>query len=131
MAELLGQLGFVSAVLGGFAFTFVGALLTVSGDSRIYPWAFGTALFASLALMVAAVGSTLASLAAANAYPAELARVHELVSQAFLLGILALLLGAGLSGWLRSRVLGYVSSSIAALALLAAVATLLPFLGSA
>lgn len=128
MADLMNQLGFVCAVLGGFAFTFVGGLLSSTSASRVYAWVFGTSLFASMALMIAAVGATLAGLAARGDYAADLGGVHQLVSQAFLLGVVALLLAAGLSGWLRSRQLGYVSLALAGIALFVAALMLWPFL---
>ncbi len=130
MPELFAQLGFVCAVLAGFAFTFVGGLLSSPVQSRAYAWTFGAALFAAVALMVAAVGAVFAGLAVAGQHvAAEQARsLHQLVSQAFLLGVIALLVAAGCVGWLRSRRLGFVSIAVAVLGFVGLAAVVVPFL---
>lgn len=131
MSDLFNQLGFVSAVLAGFAFTFVAGLLPLSSKSRAYPWVFGAALAAALSLMITAVGSVFASLAVRSEVVVDMARLHQLISQTFLVGVLGLLVAAGLSGWLRSRRLGIVSTVIAVLALWAAYGVIGPFLQAA
>ena len=68
MYPLFEQLGFVCSVLAGFAFAFVASLLTVDSTSRAYSWVFGSALFAAIALTVAAVGSVFAGLGAGGKY---------------------------------------------------------------
>jgi hypothetical protein len=130
MPELFAQLGFVCAVLAGFAFTFVGGLLSSSAQSRAYAWTFGAALFAAVALMVAAVGAVFAGLGTAGQFlaPEQARLLHQLVSQAFLLGVLALLVAAGCVGWLRSRRLGLVSLAVASLGLAALAVVVVPFL---
>lgn len=130
MTELFDQLAFVSAVLAGFAFTFVGGLLTSTIPSRAYTWVFASSLLAAVTLMVSAVAAVFTRLALAReaASPAALATLHPLVSQSFLLGVVALIAAAAGTGWLRSRRLGLVSMAIALLGLVALAAAVLPFL---
>lgn len=128
MDELFAQLSVVSAILGGFAFTFVGALLALPVTSRVYAWVFGASLLAAMAFMVTALGSVLASLAVKNSYPVDIASLHAKISQAFLLGILCFLVATGACGWLKSRKLGYVSLAIAVVSALGVALVLFPFL---
>ena len=130
MAELFGQLSVVSAILGGFAFTFVGALLGGHPvESRSFPLAFGARLSAALAFMISALGSVLASLAVKNAYPIDIEPLHLKISLAFLPGILCFVVATGSCGWLKSRRIGYISSAIAVISAIGVAAVLLPFLG--
>ena len=130
MTELFTQLCFVSSVLAGFAFSFVGGLLSSSSPSRIYGWAFSSALFAAVTLTVAAVGAVFAGLAfdGESAQGEQRRTLHQLVSQTFLLGILGLLVAAGCVGWLKSRQLGIVSVIIAVIGFLGMATVVMPFL---
>lgn len=128
MDELFAQLSVVSAILGGFAFTFVGALLALPVTSRVYGWVFGASLLAAMAFMVTALGSVLASLAVKNSYPVDIATLHGRISLAFLLGILCFLVATGACGWLKSRKLGYVSLAVAIISALGVTLVLFPFL---
>lgn len=130
MTQLFGQLGFVSAILAGFAFTFMAGLLTSSSDSRAYSWVFVSALVAALSLMIAAVGSVFGGLGVEGNFLGD-TRIQNLlamVSQAFLIGVLSLVLSAGCSGWLRSRRLGMISSVLAAISTFVFATIALPFL---
>jgi hypothetical protein len=130
MTQLFGQLGFVSAILAGFAFTFMAGLLTSPSSSRAYSWVFVSALVAALSLMIAAVGSVFAGLGVEGNF-LDSTRIRNLlavVSQAFLIGVLSLVLSAGCSGWLRSRRLGIISSVLAGISTLVFATIVLPFL---
>lgn len=127
MAEFFSQIGLVGAILGGFAFTFVGALLNHPSDYRAYPWVFCTSLISAMAFMVTALASVLASLAVRNSFPLNAHLLQIEVSMAFLLGIAAFVVALGTSGWIKSRLLGWLSSSIAVVTAIAVVAVLRPF----
>lgn len=129
MAELFQQLSVVSAILGGFAFTFVGALLGYSSISRSYPWVFGASLSAAMAFMVSSLGSVLAVVAVNNAYPVNVELLRLMVSLAFLLGILCFIIATSVCGWLQSRRIGYISTAIAMISASGVIVVLLPFLG--
>lgn len=143
---LFHQLGLVSSLLAGFAFTFFASLLSSTpepatptpgspaepprGKSRAYAWVFVATLLSALSLMVAAVASVFAAIAL-EGRPAGDPRIlplHQLASQGFLLGTICLVVAAGASGWLRTRRLGLVTASLAALALAAVGYVVVPFL---
>ena len=139
LAELFRQLAFISALVGGFAFTFVGVLLVAPAQRRVVSWTAGTSMVASAGLVVCALGWSLgastvmvgASLAAGedvSALSASLRRMHLRLSLTFIVSIFLFLTSLGLSGWVRSRVLGVVSTSIAVLAAIASALVLSPFL---
>lgn len=116
LAEIARQIGSLSAFLGGFAAAFFGTLLALDSPRRTASWAMASAAFAAMAFVVAVVASTklvvvLHPQAPAHLPPGNAARV--LVGLGFLLGTYALLLSIGLSGWLRSRRMGLVTSGLA------------------
>jgi len=129
MTQLFDQLGFISAILAGFAFSFLGGLLSLRSASRLYPWTYGGALTASFALMIASVASVLASLGTAGGYASEQqSREYlALVSQAFLLGVVGLVFTFGCSGWLHSRRLGIVATTLACIAACVLAIVISPF----
>lgn len=130
MTQLFGQPSFVSAVLAGFAFTFVAGLLSSPSTSRAFPWVFAGSLTAALSLMVAAVGSVLAGLAVEgkSLTPAQSQELLALISQAFLVGIFSLVFASGCSGWLRSRRLGLISIALAVVGAHVLGSIVLPFI---
>ena len=139
LADLFRQLAFISALIGGFAFAFLGALLAVRSRSRVVGWAAGTALATAASLIVCVVGWTLmaaqvvtAAPAEANAgafqFPASLNLIHGRLSLLFIVGMLLFLTSLGLSGWVRSRALGITSTVIALLAGVALMFVMSPFL---
>jgi hypothetical protein len=80
--------------------------------------------------MIAAVGSVFAGLGVEGNF-LDSTRIRNLlavVSQAFLIGVLSLVLSAGCSGWLRSRRLGIISSVLAGISTLVFATIVLPFL---
>ena len=119
-AEFLGETGrqiaFVSAFLGGFAATFLGILLQSPNSRRHVGWAAGAAAVASASFILAVIsGTTLALVMHPGAppgiaKPTFLPQVRSLILVAFTCGIYSILLSLGLSGWIRSRQLGIVTS---------------------
>jgi hypothetical protein len=128
MDELFSTIGLVSAIIGGFAFTFVGALLATESKSSAFNWVFGFAMFAASSLMAAALGSVLSSLAAKQGFEINLQWMHQKISLLFLAGILTLIFSISMCGWLRSRQLGYVSLSIGLSAIIMILWVLIPYL---
>jgi hypothetical protein len=80
--------------------------------------------------MVATVGAVFAALGISSQLlaPEQAQSLHQLVSQAFLLGVLSLLVSAGCVGWLRGPRLGVVSAVIAAIGLIGLATVVTPFL---
>lgn len=116
VGEIARQITSVSAFLGGFSATFLGILLQSQSPRRHVAWAAGAAAIASALFMVAVIAGTLLTLVVNPAAPRDMATPqflpwarHVLIAS-FGLGIYANLLSLGLSGWIRSRPLGLVTS---------------------
>jgi hypothetical protein len=119
----------VTAFLGGFAATYLATLLTLGHQGRVMTAAIASAAVAAVAFIVAVVTSiALTSIlhpqapGSAAAYSPDTMRAT--MFGAFFVGILALLLSVGLSGWLRSRALGKITTTIAAAGVVLIIATL-------
>ena len=116
LAETGRQIASLSAFLGGFAATFFGILLQSSNSRRHVGWAAGAAAVASASFILAVIsGTTLALVLHPGAPPGVakatfLPQVRLLILIAFTCGIYSILLSLGLSGWIRSRQLGVVTS---------------------
>jgi hypothetical protein len=120
VGEVARQITSVSAFLGGFAATFLGILLQSQSTRRHVGWAAGAAAIASALFMIAVIAGTLMTIVVNPAAPQNMATpeflpwARKVMIGSFGLGIYANLLSLGLSGWIRSRSLGLVTS-IAAL----------------
>lgn len=130
--SMFSQLGAVSAVLGGFAFTALMAMLAGqparagrSPGLTVAATAVSAACFI-LCAMTWALASVKAGALPAVAGPSwvELNLLHARMSLAFYAGTLMLFAGLGCSGWVRSRRLGAFTAAVAVLAGVAAVAVL-------
>jgi len=116
LAETGRQIASLSAFLGGFAATFFGILLQSPNSRRRVGWAAGAAAVASASFILAVIsGTTLALVMHPGAppgiaKPTFLPQVRSLILIAFSCGIYSILLSLGLSGWIRSRQLGIVTS---------------------
>jgi hypothetical protein len=121
IAEIARQLATVSAVLGGFAATFLGILLQSHSPRRHVGCAAGAAAVASASFMIAVIAGTLVALVANPSAPKGFATpeflpwARQVLLISFALGINANLLSLGLSGWIRSRSLGLITSTAALL----------------
>lgn len=122
LSEIGRQIASLSAFLGGFAATFLGILLQSSSSRRHVGWAAGAAAVASASFMIAVIAGTLVALVLNPEAPQNLATpeflpwVRSVIFVTFGLGIYANLLSLGLSGWIRSRSLGIVTSVAALIA---------------
>src|ERR1043166_2836344 len=119
-AEFLGEMGrqiaFLSAFLGGFAATFLGILLQSPNSRRHVGWAAGAAAVASASFILAVISGSLLALVVHPGAPPDLAKptllpqLRIVIFITFIVGIYSSLLSLGLSGWIRSRQLGIVTS---------------------
>lgn len=123
--EVFRQMAFISALIGGFAFSFVGVLLALPDKRRIINWIITIAILACSGLIVCTLGWTMS---AYNAFqlvaekvelPPFFKSLHRSLSLTFIASLLLFLMSLGLSGWIRSRVLGVISSLIAMIAIIA------------
>jgi hypothetical protein len=116
LAETGRQIAALSAFLGGFAATFLGILLQSSNSRRYVGWAAGAAAVASASFILAVISGTALALVSHPGAPSGVAKptflpqVRVLILITFACGIYSILLSLGLSGWIRSRALGIVTS---------------------
>jgi lysylphosphatidylglycerol synthetase-like protein (DUF2156 family) len=116
LAEMGRQIAFLSAFLGGFAATFLGILLQSPNSRRHVGWAAGAAAVASASFIVAVVSGTMMGLLSHpgappdSPKPSSVPQTNAVIFITFAIGILSILLSLGLSGWIRSRQLGIVTS---------------------
>lgn len=131
LSAIAAQTGGLSAFLGGFAATFLGTLLALNVRGRVGSTAIGFAAVSSVAFIVAVVGST-AVVAALHPDGPGFGRsgvggTQALMTLAFMLGLYALLISLGLSGWSRSRATGLTTSIVAGLGVLLVSSLLVSF----
>jgi hypothetical protein len=126
--EFTRQLLFLSRILAGFAVTVAIELIALGRKNRIATLALAAFIVSSAASLTATSGYVIVLTAAAGAPGAATLSNGTLVSAAvpfgFLcgLGLIAFLVGRGLSSWLHSRTVGLVSTVTVALSLLAILA---------
>ena len=139
MGDGFAQLASVSAVLGGFTVTFLAVVLTLADTRRRVDVALGVATAAAVCFFACALGWSLfaavfntapATGATPEAVAEHLARIrylHSWLSFSFVLGLTLLFITLGVSGRLRSRALGLVTSGLALAGAAAAFAILREF----
>ena len=122
LTEIGRQIAGLSAFLGGFAATFLGTLLSTRSPRWQAGWAAGCAAIAAASFAVAVICATMLAVILHPSAPAriresaDLGMTRAIAGLAFLLGMYAMLGSLGLSGWIRSRPLGVVTSIAAAAA---------------
>lgn len=120
LAKIAQQIAFLSAFLGGFAATFLATLLAVSSPKKIAEWTIGCAAFSAVGFIIAVTGSIMMTVVLHPAAPSNVLKSSSVTHArlisflAFSVGIYTLLCSMGLSGWIRSRRTGMITS-IAAL----------------
>ena len=118
LAEISRQLAFLSAFLGGFSATFLATLLVVSSSKRIAGWVVCSAATAACSFVVAVIASVMLTIVLHPDVPVnvksnastETARIVSTLG--FSIGVISLLVSVGLSGWVRSRQSGIVTSVV-------------------
>jgi hypothetical protein len=133
LLEYYRQFGFVSSVLGGFAFTFFGVLLPVSTRGHAAALAAFLAVAASIAFLMVTLGMTFgatvaASLRAEALMPASIVAQQTPLSFCFLIGLGLLLASFGVCGWIHSCLMGIATIFLAAVGALGIMLVLIPFL---
>ena len=129
-------LSFVNAVLGGFAFAFLGALITLEKSSRILTTTFIVTAAAAGCFLIATLGSTLTSsmIDAAQSgqvsedYTKHFAYLNRPISLTFIFGVFFLTISVGLMGWIRTRYLGIATTVIALFTGFGAMYMIRPFI---
>jgi hypothetical protein len=133
LLEYYRQFGFVSSVLGGFAFTLFGVLLPVSVKARAAGLAAFLGVAASIAFLLVTLGMTFAAAVAASlppntTMPASIVAQQTPLSFCFLIGMGLLLASFGVGGWIHSRFMGIATVILAAVGAFGVLLVLIPFL---
>lgn len=122
-AEICKQSAFISALVAGFSFAFLGALLVSSIKNVLIDWilSFSTLsiaglLICSLAWTLTASRMTLYSEGDIVQVPQSFLGLHKTLSLIFVFSFFFFLVSLGLCGWVRSKTLGIISSSISLIA---------------
>jgi len=133
LLEYYRQFGFVSSVLGGFAFTFFGVLLPVSPKGRAAALAAYLAVAGSIAFLLVTLGMTFAASVAASlpmgaVMPPSIVAQQTPLSFCFIVGMSLLLTSFAVGGWIHSRFMGIATIILAAVGALGTFLVLIPFL---
>ena len=127
VAELYRQIAFLSAVLGGFAITFLGTLLTLNNVDKTVDRTIWVSAIAATLLVVSTFASVVTLLDVIrvgitsfdiNEWPAETVRSKNIASLTSFTGMYALLVTIGLSGRIRNRKTGIFTAVIAFLGIM-------------
>lgn len=122
LAQIGQQLATLSAFLAGFAIAFIGLVLTIPKPNPTAGWVAGSAATAAAAFALSVVGWTMIAIVLHPAAPVLIKQTAHLQSArivgglGFIIGIYSLVISLGLSGWIRSRALGWLTTTIAIVA---------------
>ena len=124
LVELSRQMGFLAAFLGGFAGILLQLMLQTKEPPKLVATAIGFTVAAAVAFIVTLTASTMIGAVLhpdAPSYVADspgLGRARAVLTLSFMLGLYALLVSLGLSGWMRSRPSGLTTSIVAGIGFL-------------
>lgn len=121
LIDLANQLAFLSAFLGGIAAAFLATLLVADVTKRMTNWLVGTTALSTCCFIIAVISfvmlGTIVHPDSPGSSTEEVINTARVVSfLSFALGITMLLASVGLSGWLRSKRVGQITSAVALLA---------------
>ncbi|HRE42642.1 MAG TPA: hypothetical protein PKY87_01580 [Terricaulis sp.] len=118
LSDLAAQVGFLSAFLGGVAGTMLAMFVNAEQRRAVDVWAVAASALSAVAFIVAVIGCTQLLAALHPQAPAAVAAEGQVFARAvaflaFGLGVYAILLVLGLSGWRHSRGAGWITSAMA------------------
>ncbi len=116
------QLSFVSAFLGGISATILVTIVVFTSPSKSVNWIVSTSALAACSLLIAVVAAWRLVILLHPEIPVPVdPKIIKVLYAGMLLGysigFLSLLVSIGLSGWLRSRRNGFITSVIALVAI--------------
>lgn len=117
------QLSFVSAFLGGISATILVTIVVFTSPNKSVSWIVSASALAACSLLIAVVASWRLTILLHPTMPiaVDSTLIRTLWNGMLIgygLGFLSLLVSIGLSGWIRSRKSGLITSCIAFLAIL-------------
>lgn len=123
MVAVAEQISFVSAFLGGVAATILFSLIIFSSDRKAVSISVATSAFAACSLLISVIAGWRLAIGLHPDLPftPDPAKIevlwHSLIA-GYSLGVVSLILSIGVSGWIRSRRSGLITSCIGAIAIL-------------
>lgn len=116
------QMSFVSAFLGGVSATILVTIVVFTSSKKSISWIVGTSALAACSLLISVIASLRIIIAIHPELPISVGqdKINLLWSAMVLgygVGFLSLITSIGLSGWLRSRNAGIVTTVIAGIAI--------------
>lgn len=109
------QLALISSVLGGFSFTFIGALLGVKKGRKITYWLFLTLMIASVSFLISSLGWSLIHF---ETELAGLQELHQFLVKCLVTGLIFIIVSLGLSGFMHGKATGITTSIISFMGLI-------------
>lgn len=117
------QLSFVSAFLGGVSATILFSLIIFASEKRAVSFLIATSALSACSLLVAVIAGWRLTIGLHpdlpfTPDPAKIRLLWNSMIAGYGVGVNSLVVGIGLSGWIRSRRMGLMTSIFAALAIL-------------
>jgi len=117
------QISFVSAFLGGVSATILFSVIIFSSDKKSVSLLVTTSTLAACCLLVAVIAGWRLAIGLHpdlpfNPDPSTINILWNSLITGYSLGVISLILSIGLSGWIRSRRIGLITSLIALMAIL-------------
>ncbi len=109
------QLALISSVLGGFSFTFIGALLGAKKGRKITYWLFLTLMVASISFLISSLGWSLIHF---EAEQTGLIEHHQFLVKCLVIGLIFIIISLGLSGFMHGKATGITTSIISFMGLI-------------
>ena len=117
------QISFVSAFLGGVSATILFSVIIFSSDRRSVALLIAASAFSACSLLVSVIAGWRLTIGLHpdlpfTPDPAKINILWNSLIAGYSLGVNSLIVSIGISGWVRSRRSGYITSFIAAIAIL-------------
>lgn len=121
--QLASQIMLISTFLGGFSITTLTAILLSDKEGKLLNVLFVSTVISAASFIIAIFAMTSLIMFTTPGYPMAVTDADMMLPRfggilAFLVGILSLVFMIGLSGWLKSRKLGIVTTILAAITLI-------------
>ena len=117
------QMSFIGVFLGGVSVTILLTIVVFSSSKKSVNWIVGTSAVAACSFLISVIASMRFVIAlhpdlSFSPDPAKVSLLWNSMILGYGLGVISLITSIGLSGWLRSRRSGIVTTSISVVAML-------------
>lgn len=117
------QISFVSAFLGGVSATILFSVIIFSSDKRVVSFVIAASTLSACSLLVSVISGWRLTIGLHpdlpfTPDPDKISMLWNSLIAGYGLGVNSLIVSIGLSGWIRSRRMGIVTASIAAISII-------------